>query len=396
VSATRRPLSRIGVGVIGFGWMGQAHSRSCRRIPTLFEDRGFDPELVVCADTVPTRAETALSSYGFRETTDDWRKVVDHDDVDVVFITAPNMLHEEIAMAAAAAGRHIFCEKPVGGTPEQTARIELAARRAGCITGVGYNYRWAPLVLHARQLIADGRLGRITNYRGRFFSMYGTDPLGVLSWRFLQDEAGYGVSTDLLSHAIDLAHHLVGPIAEVVGDRATFIARRPLPNPAAGTHYDRGTPGDPTGDVTNEDWTGMLALFANGARGCFEASRSTVGPQSQMAFDVYGTDGAISWNLETMNEMQLYLKGEEVHDGYLTVYAGDRHPYHGRFVPGGANAIGYEDLKVIEAYEFLSAVHRGRQHRPGFAEAVDYVSVQAALVRSWESRAWEQVRSVRL
>ena len=126
--------------------------------------------------------------------------MIDRDDVDVVVVTAPNMLHEELVEAAAAAGKHVFCEKPVGGTPEATARIAAAAaRRAGVITGCGYNYRWAPLVQYTRQLIADGRLGELTHYRGRFFSMYGRDPLGLLSWRFLQDEAGYGVASDIMS-----------------------------------------------------------------------------------------------------------------------------------------------------------------------------------------------------
>ena len=127
------------------------------------------------------------------------------------------MLHEELCVAAAEAGKHVFCEKPVGGTPEQTARVEKAAREAGVITGVGYNYRWAPLVIYARQLIEAGVLGEITNYRGRFFSMYGSDPMGLLSWRFEHDGAGYGVSSDILSHAIDLAMMLNGPITEVVG-----------------------------------------------------------------------------------------------------------------------------------------------------------------------------------
>ncbi len=388
---------RLGIGVIGFGWMGQAHSRSYLRIPTLFPDRCFEPELVVCGDSVEARGREAVRSFGFREAALDWREVVEHPDVDVVTVCAPNMLHVEMCEAASAAGKHVFCEKPVGGTPEQTARIEKAARDAGVVTGVGYNYRWAPLVRYAKQLIDEGALGRITNYRGRFFSMYGADPMGLLSWRFLHDQAGYGASTDILSHAVDLAHMLVGPIERVVGTGETFIAERPLPKPGEGTHYDRGAPGDPTGPVTNEDYFGSLATFANGARGTFEASRAIFGPQSQMAFDVYGTAGALSWNLETMNEMQVFLADDrQHHDGYTTVYAGDRYPYHGRFVPGDANAIGFEDLKVIEGYEYLSSVARGEPHEPGFQHALDYVSVQAAMIRSWESGRWEDVVPVGL
>ncbi len=389
-----RPV--LGIGVVGFGWMGQAHSRSAARIASLFPERVFDTALVVCGDNVAERREQAVSGVGFREAVEDWRAVVDHPDVDVVYVTAPNMMHEEIAIAAAEAGKAVFCEKPVGGTPDQTVRIEAAARRAGVITGVGYNYRWAPLVQHATALIESGRLGEITNYRGRFFSMYGADPMGLLSWRFLVDEAGYGVSSDILSHAVDLAHMVLGPITEVSGTRETFIRERPLPK-AGGTHYDRGQPGDPTGEVTNEDYAAAMVRFANGARGTFESSRAIIGPESQMAFDVYGTKGALRWNLETMNEMQVFLVDEDgrAPRGYTTVYAGDRYPYHGHFVPGDANAIGYEDLKVIENYEFLTAVATGEQHRPGFSEAVDYVSFQSAWLRSCESGAWETVNSIR-
>lgn len=377
---------KVGIGVVGFGWMGQAHSRSYLRIPTLFPERAGDPELVVCSDTVEARRDEARSAFGFRETTADWRRVCEHDDVDVVVVTAPNMLHVEVVEAAAAAGRHVFCEKPVGGTPEQTARASAAARSAGVVTAVGYNYRFAPLVRYAAELIASGRLGEITNYRGRFFSMYGSDPLGLLSWRFVQEAGGYGVSTDLLSHVVDLAHMLVGPIVRVVGMRATTIVERPLPAPGAG-HYGRGVAGDPTGQVTNEDYAGLLAEFASGASGTFEAARTLVGPESQMAFDVYGTKGALSWNLERMNELRVHLEP----DGYTTVLGGDRFPYHGNFVPGGGNGLGFEDLIAIEDFEFLNAVARGEPYEPGFDAALDYVAVQAALVRSWESGTWETV-----
>jgi predicted dehydrogenase len=380
---------RVGIGVVGFGWMGQAHSRSYLRIPTLFPDRPADAELVACSDTVEARRDEALSAFGFREVFDDWHRVCEHPDVDAVVVTAPNMLHVELVEAAAAAGKHVFCEKPVGGTPEQTARAAGAARAAGVTTGVGYNYRFAPLVRHARHLIESGSLGEITAYRGRFFSMYGSDPLGVLSWRFLQDEGGYGVSTDLLSHVVDLAHMLVGPIARVIGTRATTIRERPLPVPG-GSHYGRGSAGDPTGPVTNEDYTALLAEFAGGIPATFESSRTLVGPESQMAFDVYGSKGALSWNLERLNELRVHLTP----DGYTTVLGGDRFPYHGNFVPGGGNTIGFEDLIAIEDYEFLSAIAKGETFEPGFDAALDYVAVQAALVRSWESGAWETVTPV--
>lgn len=390
---TRR---RLGIGVVGFGWMGQAHSRSAARIPSLFPERTFDTDLVVCGDSVAARREQAVDGFGFREAVADWEAVIDHPDVDVVYVTAPNMMHEPVAVAAAQAGKAVFCEKPVGGKPEQTVRVEAAARTAGVITGVGYNYRWAPLVQHTKHLIESGRLGEITNYRGRFFAMYGADPLGLLSWRFDIDQAGYGVSSDILSHTVDLATMLIGPIAKVSGTMQTFIPERPLPS-AAGTHFDRGKPGDPTGPVTNEDYAGAMTVFANGARGTFEVSRSIMGPECQMAFEVYGTKGSVRWNYETMNQLDVFLVDESgtAPRGYTTVYGGERYPMHGHFVPGDANAIGYEDLKVIENFHFLTAVASGEQHAPGFAEAVDYVSFQDAWVRSCASGTWTDVVSLR-
>lgn len=385
----------INIGVVGFGWMGQAHSRSYRRMASLFPERTFDTRLVLCADNVEARRQSAVDDFGFEGAVEDWQAVIDHPEIDVVNVSAPNMLHEPIAVAAAKAGKHVFCEKPVGGTPEQTVRIAAAAAEAGVITGVGYNYRWAPMVQHTRNLINSGRLGEITNYRGRFVSSYGADPMGLLSWRFLVDEGGYGVSSDILSHAVDLAHYLIGPIERLTGTRHTFITERPLPKPGAGSHYARGEAGDPTGSVTNEDYGALLCTFANGALGTFESSRAMVGPESQMAFEVHGTKGAVAWNLETMNELRVFLVDESgtAPRGYTTVYAGDRYPYHGHFVPGDANAIGYEDLKVIEGYEYLSSVAAGKPHDPGFDAALDYVAVQATWLRSCESGSWEEVRA---
>ena len=390
---SERPV--LGIGIVGFGWMGMAHSRSAARLASLFPEREFDVRLVVIGDNSPERRAQALDGFGFEHAVEQWQDVIDHPDVDVVYVTAPNMLHEPVAIAAAQAGKAVFCEKPVGGKPDQTVRVEAAARKAGVVTGVGYNYRWVPLVRHAKDLIDSGVLGEITNYRGRFFSMYGADPMGLLSWRVLVDEAGYGVSSDILSHSVDLATMLVGPISTVSGTMETYIRDRPLPTPG-GTHYDRGKPGDPTGAVTNEDYAAAMVTFANGARGTFESSRAIIGPESQMAFEVYGTKGSLRWNLETMNEMDVYIVDESgvAPRGYTKVYAGDRYPYHGHFVPGDANAIGYEDLKVIENFEFLSSVARGTQHNPGFAQAVEYVSFQEAWLRSCESGHWETVISL--
>ena len=381
---------RIGVGVIGFGWLGQAHSRSLLRIPTLFERRGFDTELVACSDTLAVRVEEALASFGFRRGDTDWHAVIEDPDVEVVFIAAPNMVHVELVEAAAAAGKAVFCEKPVGGTPKHIVRAASAARRHRVISGVGYNYRWAPLVQYTRELLESGELGVVTNYRGRFFSMYGSDPLGVNSWRFQLDEAGYGVTSDLLSHAVDLAHMLIGPIIRVTGTLETFIRERPEPQPGS-SHYGRGHPGDRLRPVTNEDYAAMLVEFRSGARGTFEASRTIIGPESEMAFDVYGTRGAAGWSLERINELRLYRATDDRGSGYTRVLGGDRFRHHGTFVPGSGNPIGFEDLVAIEDYEFVRAVAEGRPYAPGFEQALEWASVQDALLRSADSGRWEDV-----
>lgn len=386
--------ARIGVGLVGFGWLGHAHSRSILRIPTLFRERGFDAVPVVVADPVAEMREEATASFGFRRATAEWQEVIADPEVDVVYVAAPNMLHVEVVEAAAAAGKAVFCEKPVGGTPAQAARAERAATAAGVASGVGYNFRWAPLVQHARELIEGGELGEVTNYRGRFFSMYGSDPMGPLSWRYLVEEGGYGATSDLLSHSVDLSRMLIGSISRVVGTTETFIRERPVPaGPHAGRGaYGRGGADDPMGEVTNEDYAGMLCVFENGARGAFETSRSMIGPESQMAFDVYGTEGALSWNFERMNELRVYRRGDGLDTGYMTVFSGDRFPFHGSFVPGSANGIGYEDLVTIEDYEFLRRFAAGEEFSPSLRDALAWAEVQDALLRSNESGSWEDVK----
>lgn len=384
-------MKRIGIAVLGLGWMGQAHSRSVLRIPSLFPDRSCDPRLVVCADTEAERRERAVRDFGFARATEDWREAIADPEVDAVWVTAPNMLHVPMIEAAAAAGKAIFSEKPIGGTPAQTVQAYAAAKRAGVLTGVGYNYLWSPLVLHARDLIASGALGEITHYRGRFLSMYGSDEMGLLTWRFKLDEGGYGVSSDILSHSVSLAQFLVGDIAEVVGMQHTVITQRPVPQGAA-SHYGRGRPDDPKGPVENEDFASMLCRFESGATGTFETSRTTIGPESQNAFEVYGTKGALAWNFERLNELQYYRHDPATKEtGWTTIFGGDRFPFHGAFVPGQANAIGFEDIVATEDFVFLEALATGGQFTPGFAEAVDVVSVQQALINSWDSRTWEIV-----
>jgi predicted dehydrogenase len=390
-------MHTVGVGVIGMGWMGEVHSRSYRTVPDRFHDTGIMPRLVVCADPVEQRAAMAQQRFGFERWTADWRTVISDPEVAVVNVAAPNSMHLEIVRAAAAAGKHIMCEKPVGRDPAETVACAAAARAAGVLTFVGYNYRWAPLVQHARHLIDAGRLGDITHYHGRFLNGYAGDPNAFLSWRFDGDQ-GLGALGDLMVHAIDMAHMLAGPIARVTADRQIFIRDRPLPVPGRGTHYDVGGSDDPRGPVTNEDYVSALVHFAGGARGMLEACRVITGPRCDMSFEIHGTRGAIKWTMERMNELQVHVRDDEApaDDGYTTLLSGPAHPYHRHFNPGWGVNLGYDDLKVIEAHTFLESVASGVQAEPGFEQALAVAGVQRAIMRAWDSGGWESVDAQRV
>jgi predicted dehydrogenase len=382
----------IGVGVIGMGWMGTVHSRSYQAVTDRFYDQGLEAELVICADDLDERARKAQTIFKFEQCTTNWREVVENPRVEVVNIAAPNYLHLEMVQAAANAGKHIFCEKPVGRTPEETAAIAQTAHDVGVLSFVGFNYRWAPLVQYTHQLIQEGKLGEITHYRGRFFAMYASNPLSQLSWRFQHDKSGYGVLGDIMSHVADMALMLVGPIERVISHQHTFIDKRPKPVPGRGTHFTVGLPDDPKGEVTNEDYVGTLVEFENGAQGSLEVCRTIYGPKCEMAFEINGTKGALKWNFERMNEMELYLPDETGgHEGFVRIVAGPDHPFHGRFNPGPGVGMSYDDLKAIEAYNFLQSVADGQQRPPGFTEALALAEVQAAMIRSWKSKTWERV-----
>ena len=297
-----------------------------------------------------------------------------------------------MCLAAIEAGKHLFCEKPVGILPQETAEVFHAAEAKGIKSFVGLNYRWAPLVQFAKQLIDDGKLGEITNYYGRFYAMYASDPLGQLSWRFLAERSGTGILGDVMPHVADMAQFLAGPINRVSSQKHTFIAQRPLPVPGRGTHYSRGLPDDVQGAVTNEDYVGAMVQFESGARGTLEVSRTVYGPKCENAFEIYGTKGAMKWNFETMNEMELYLPDDtEGHEGFVRILAGPEHPFHGRFNPGPGIGIGYEDLKAIEMAHFLESVATDRQLEPSLNAAYGYANVLGAMMRSWESGEWEDV-----
>ncbi len=395
-------MSEFGIGVIGMGWMGEAHSRAFGHIRERFHRSGLATRLVMCADTDRERARQAQSRFGYAESTRDWQEVVSHPDIQVVSVAAPNFLHREIVTALAQAGKHVFCEKPVGCSVQDTATIAQAVAAAGVNSCVGFNYRWAPLVQYTHQLVQEGELGPLTHYRGRFFAMYGHNPLSQLSWRFQQEQAGLGTLGDLLPHVIDMALFLAGPIARVASLKHNFITERPLPIPGQGTHFTLGEPDDPMGEVTNEDYVALLVEYTNGARGVLEGCRVMYGPKCDMSFDVHGTQGAVHWEFERMNELAVYKPQDknrvgqvpDCHDGYTRILAGPEHPGFAWFQPGPGIGLGYDDLKALEAFQFLESLRRNRPHAPSIEDALRVAEVQGAVVRSWQNDGWTDVDTI--
>jgi predicted dehydrogenase len=386
-------MTQIGVGVIGMGWMGVVHSRAYGQIHDRFHDQGVEPRLIACADVDGARADSARDRFGFQHSTADWRSVITDPRIDVVSITTPNDRHLEIIRAAADAGKHILCEKPVGKTPAETLEAAAIAHRAGIHTFVGFNYRWAPLVQYAHNLIERGELGEITHYRGRFLNGYARDARGYLTWRF-DLEHGYGTLSDLMPHVLDMAHFIAGPIDAVVANRATFISRRPIPStPTIGNPIGGGAETAAMGRVTNEDYVGLLARFRNGAQGTLEACRVISGSACDMSFEVHGTRGALQWSFERMNELRVARRNDEDHaeEGYTTVLSGPWHPHHADFNPAWGLSLSYDDLKTIEIFEFLRSVANGTQSDPGFAAAAAVARAQQAAIASWDSERWERI-----
>jgi predicted dehydrogenase len=349
---------------------------------------------VIAADESERRVREATGLLGYESATTDWREVVEHPDVEAVSITVPNDLHAEVARAAAAGGKHIWIEKPVGRLPSDTAEIAEAVESAGVRSIVGFNYRQAPAVRHARELIHSGALGSIDHFRSQWVAAYAANPRGALSWRFRRDKAGLGILGDLGSHAVDLAQYLLGPIVSVTARTATIVVERPLPS-AEGTHFDVVQGGE-LAPVENEDAVWSIVRFERGLIGTIEASRVAVGPQARYAFEVHGSQGAVAWDFERMNELSLFLPLENGDRGYARVVMGPEHEPFARFQPGPGLSMGYDDLKVVEAALFLQSVADDEQREPGVREALLTARVIAAMERSASSGAWEPVGDVTL
>jgi predicted dehydrogenase len=382
-------VREIGIGMVGLGWMGQVHTRSYRRLFDHYPDCELVPRLVIAADVVEDRARYAVERQGYESWSAHWRGVVEHPEVEAVSITVPNYLHREVAVAAARAGKHIWLEKPCGRYPWETVEIWRAVEEAGVKSMIGLVYRHAPAVEYARELVAAGELGEITHYRGLFLADYSADPNGALTWRFKDEYAGLGVLGDIMPHTVDMAQNLLGPITRVSAHKETFIRRR-VEVPMGASHF-AVSEGGKTAPVENEDYASSLVHFENGARGTLETSRVCVGPHVRMSFEVNGTRGALAWDFQRLNELELYRTDETGDRGYRTVFAAPGMGDFANFQPGAGISMGYDDMKVTEAYKFLSSIADGRQREASIREIASTMQVVEAMDRSCESGRWEAV-----
>ncbi|BCY05344.1 Gfo/Idh/MocA family protein [Actinoplanes sp. L3-i22] len=345
-------MDQIGIAVIGLGWMGRVHTQAYLRLPQHYPDLPV-PKLIAVADDVPDRAARAAARFGFAAATTDWRALLDDPRIGAVSITAPNFLHREIGAAFAATGRHLWIEKPVGLSADDARAVAGDGRIA-----VGFNYRHAPAVQKARAILRYGGIGAITHARFAFLSDYASAPDGALTWRFQRARGGNGVLGDLGSHAVDLVRHLLGEIdAVVAADTAIFLPRRPAPSGAT-TGHERGA--GPLREVENEDWFAAL-LRVGDARVTVEASRVATGEQNHYGFEIHGTSGMLSWDFRRMGELLV--------DG-RPVFAGPGDGEFGAFQPGPANAMSFDDLKVIEAALFLRSIVEGVPHGATLTDAI--------------------------
>lgn len=379
---------RIGVGLISVGWMGRLHTRGLRAIREFFPELEVEIDLVVAADPVEASARYAVERLGYRRHTADWRDVLADPQVDVVSICSPNFLHRQIAVAAAEAGKHFWIEKPMGRSLAETQEIAEAAARAGVATAVGFNYRHVPSIQHARDLIHSGALGRINSLRAAFLADYASDPDNPLTWRFIRERSGPGVLADLMSHAVDLAQYLVGPISEVTALTETFIRERPLPTAEGVNAFTKtGTTGA-RGKVENDDYAALLARFDNGVVGTIESCRAAIGPHAEYTIEVYGSEGSVRWDFHRMNELQVARRSEP---GYRIVRAAPGQGEFGRFQPGVGLSIGFDDLKTIEAWQFIRSVIEGQPIAPSAEEGRSAIAVLQAALDSSASAGWAKV-----
>lgn len=364
---------RIGIGLVGSGFMGRCHANAFRSVSGLFEVPG-EPHLSVLADASDELASRAAASLGFARGTGGWQALVDDDAVDIVAITAPNTLHAPIALAAIESGKTVYCEKPLSTTAAIALGMTEAAEAAGVVTLVGFNFLRNPMIRLAREIIETGEIGEITGFRGRHAENYMADPNAPHSFR--TNPEGGGALADIGSHIISMGRYLLGPIAEVQGDCRTIHATRPK------------KPGSTErAPVLVDDMTHALLRFESGISGSLEANWVANGRTMDLSWEITGTKGALAFSQEYMNEL-LHYSAHPGRSGYTRIEAGPAHPPYGNFCPAPGHHLGFNDLKVIEVAHLLEAHAGGENAWPDFREAYEVQRTVEAIQTSHAGRRW--------
>lgn len=387
-------MKEIRIGMIGYAFMGKAHSNAYRQVARFLNPK-VKPVMKVICGLYKNEAAKAARTFGWEESTTSWQEVVERDDIDLIDISSPGHTHCPIAVAAAKAGKHILCEKPLANTLKEARMMRDAAKKARVRTMVGFNYRRVPAVALAKEMIEQGKLGRIFHYRGTYLQDWIIDPEFPLVWRLQKNLAGSGAHGDLNAHITDLAQHLVGDIEEVSGMETTFIKRRPLASgEAAGGLKSKGGK-KKRGTVTVDDATLFLARFKNGALGTFEATRFAQGRKNYNRFEINGELGSIAFNFERMNELEYFdATRPRKLQGWSTILATeDIHPYVKAWWPPG-HLIGYEHTFTHEVYDLLNCIANRKKASPDFADGVKNQAMLEAVTKSAASRRWIKVPKV--
>jgi len=373
---TQRTLK---VAMIGYAFMGRAHSNAWRQLAHFFPDAAAKPVLEVVVGRNEAKVREARERLGFSEAATSWQEVVARKDIDIVDICTPGDSHAEIAIAAAEAGKAILCEKPLANDLGEAERMTAAVQRAGVVNMVCHNYRRCPAVALAKQILVEGKLGEVYHYRGVYLQDWIVDPSFPRVWRLEKARAGSGALGDILSHTMDLSRYLVGDPVEVSGLLRTFIDERPLPD-GSGRR----------GKVDVDDSAQALVKFGSGAVGYYEGSRFAPGRKNYNRLEINGSKGSLVWDLERMNELELYIESGP-RSGFSTISVTDgKHPYVGAWWPPG-HIIGYEHSFTHTVHDFVRAVVEGRSPRPDFEDGFDNQRVLDAIERSARTGQWVKI-----
>lgn len=374
-------LPELGVGLIGTGFMGRAHALAFHNARTTF-DLPFTLKLVALTDADAERAEQCAASWGFGRSHGDWQQLVSDPSVNLVAITTPNLLHFPMAMAALEAGKAVYCEKPLAVSLEQAREMQAAARKAGVVTRVGYNYQHNPIIGLAKQMIESGELGRIVSFQGEFSEDFMGDGLSPWSWRCEEAHAG-GALADLGSHLLAMARYLLGDVDAVCADSQTVHPQRPA---TRGSEEQR--------PISIDDQTYALLRFANGARGTFGSSWLKHGYKNHLSFEIGGTEGTLSFDQERLNELRLYRAGYPGRDGFQRILAGPAQPGYASFCPAPGHQLGYNELKTLEVHELIQALGGQGSNGTDFAEAMEVERLATAIRMAAKETRWVSISDI--